>query len=207
MSAEKKREEEDEKQNEQKYSKARKKNTSYTESDIQVLEHIDAIRTRPGMYIGDTSTKGLHHLINEVVDNAVDEHIAGNCFNITIRLNPDDSVSISDDGAGIPVGMHEIGKPAVEVVFTVLHSGAKFGSASSPYKATGGLHGVGVTAVNAVSEWMDVEVYREGKIHEIKFSRGRVTEPLKVIGETDRTGTKVTFKPDPELFTETTFNY
>ena len=190
------------------YKKPKSKaSTTYGADAIQVLESIEAIRTRPGMYIGDTSAKGLHHLINEVVDNSVDEHVAGNCSKIIIRFEPDDSVTIIDDGIGIPVDMHKSGKPAIEVVFTKLHAGAKFGDENSPYKATGGLHGVGVTAVNAVSEWLNVKVYRDGEIHEIEFSRGFVTEPLRKIGDTDRSGTTVTFKPDPQLFSVLVFDY
>ncbi len=191
-----------------KYDKTKKKSSaSYGADAIQVLESIEAIRTRPGMYIGDTSSKGLHHLINEVVDNSVDEHVAGNCDNIIIRFEPDDSVTIIDDGIGIPVDMHKSGKLAIEVVFTKLHAGAKFGDENSPYKATGGLHGVGVTAVNAVSEWLNVKVYRDGVINEMEFSRGFVTVPLKKVGETDRTGTTVTFKPDPQIFSVLEFDF
>ncbi|MCC7144937.1 MAG: DNA topoisomerase (ATP-hydrolyzing) subunit B [Phycisphaeraceae bacterium] len=183
----------------------------YTEANIKVLEGLDAVRLRPGMYIGDTTTRGLHHLVYEIVDNAIDEHMAGRCFSIFIKLNADGSLSVLDDGSGIPVGPYQHdnptlnGRPTVEIVMTVLHAGGKFDHDS--YKVSGGLHGVGASVVNALSEWLEVEVARHGKLHTMSFERGVVSEELHVIGERAKTGTKVTFKPDPELFPDTQFRY
>ena len=185
-------------------------NEHYDASDIQVLEGLEAVRKRPGMYIGSTSEKGLHHLVWEIVDNAIDEALAGYCDDIEIIVNKDGSVTVKDDGRGIPVEIHpKTGLSTVETVYTVLHAGGKFGGGG--YKVSGGLHGVGASVVNALSKWVEVTVYKEGKVHYIKFANGGHTvEPLKVIGKCseDRTGTTVTFMPDDEIFKETTtFNY
>ena len=180
--------------------------TEYDASEIQVLEGLEAVRKRPGMYIGSTSVSGLHHLVYEIVDNAIDEALAGYCTDILVQINEGDSITVVDNGRGIPVDIQaQTGKPALEVVYTVLHAGGKFGGGG--YKVSGGLHGVGASVVNALSEWLTVQVHRDGKIHEMKFSRGHVTQEMTVIGTTDHTGTTVTFKPDPEMFDETVYNY
>lgn len=179
---------------------------TYNENQIQILEGLQAVRKRPGMYIGSTSTKGLHHLVYEIVDNAVDEALAGYCSTIEVTIHPDNTISVLDNGRGIPVGIHpQKGISTVEVVFTILHAGGKFGGGG--YKVSGGLHGVGASVVNALSEWLTVEVYTEGKIHQEKFARGEVTQPLTVIGNTDKVGTFVHFKPDDEIFEDVTFDY
>ena len=180
----------------------------YGADQIQILEGLEAVRKRPGMYIGSTSVRGLHHLVYEIVDNSVDEALAGYCDEIQVDINPDNSVTVSDNGRGIPVGInHKAGLPAVEVVFTVLHAGGKFGGGG--YKVSGGLHGVGASVVNALSEWLEVEIYHEGKIYKQRYERGKVSYKLTVTGEceADRTGTKVTFLPDKEIFEETVFDY
>lgn len=174
--------------------------TGYGAQDIQVLEGLEAVRKRPGMYIGDTSSRGLHHLVYEVVDNSIDEALAGFCTHIEVTIHQDNSVTVVDDGRGIPVDMHKTGRPAIEVVLTVLHAGGKFGGGG--YTISGGLHGVGVSVVNALSEKMDVQVQRGGQTHEIAFARGHISEPLHSYGHVETTGTKVTFLPDKEIFTE-----
>ncbi|MBQ8830313.1 MAG: DNA topoisomerase (ATP-hydrolyzing) subunit B [Oscillospiraceae bacterium] len=178
----------------------------YDASQIQVLEGLEAVRMRPGMYIGSTSASGLHHLVYEIVDNSIDEALAGYCTEITVTIDEGDVISVTDNGRGIPVDIQaQTGKSALEVVFTVLHAGGKFGGGG--YKVSGGLHGVGASVVNALSEWLVVHVHKDGKIHEMKFSRGDITQGITVIGETERTGTTVTFKPDPLMFDETVYNY
>ena len=180
----------------------------YGADQIQILEGLEAVRKRPGMYIGSTSARGLHHLVYEIVDNAVDEALAGFCDTIFVSINEDNSVTVIDNGRGIPVGLnHKAGLPAVEVVFTILHAGGKFGGGG--YKVSGGLHGVGASVVNALSQWLEVEIYNEGKIYKQRYERGKVVQKLNVIGECepDKTGTKVTFLPDDEIFEETIFDY
>ena len=177
----------------------------YGAEQIQILEGLEAVRMRPGMYIGSTSERGLHHLVYEVVDNSIDEALAGYCDHIDVTIHKDNSITVVDNGRGIPVDMHESGKPAVEVVLTVLHAGGKFGG--DGYKVSGGLHGVGVSVVNALSTSMEVQVKRDGKIYEIAFKRGVTTKPLTVVGTTAETGTRVHFVPDPEIFSVTTYSY
>ena len=178
----------------------------YGGSEIQVLEGLEAVRKRPGMYIGSTSESGLHHLVYEIVDNAIDEALAGFCDEITVTINDGDTITVTDNGRGIPVDTQpQTGRPALEVVFTVLHAGGKFGGGG--YKVSGGLHGVGASVVNALSEWLEVQVHKDGKIYEMKFARGAITQEMKIVGETDRTGSVITFKPDPEMFDTITFSY
>jgi DNA gyrase subunit B len=178
----------------------------YNASQIQVLEGLEAVRKRPGMYIGSTSATGLHHLVYEIVDNAIDEALAGYCTEITVVIGEGDSITVMDNGRGIPVDIQEqTGKSALEVVYTILHAGGKFGGGG--YKVSGGLHGVGASVVNALSEWLTVKVHKNGNIYEMRFSRGSIAQELTVIGETDRTGTTVSFKPDPEIFEELAFDY
>ena len=180
--------------------------TEYDASEIQVLEGLEAVRKRPGMYIGSTSSSGLHHLVYEIVDNAIDEALAGYCTDITVTINPGDTITVTDNGRGIPVDIQpQTGRPALEVVYTVLHAGGKFGGGG--YKVSGGLHGVGASVVNALSEWLEVQVYKNGHIYEMKFSRGDITQEMKIIGDTDRTGTTVTFKPDPDVFDTLVYDY
>ena len=175
----------------------------YGASEIQVLEGLEAVRKRPGMYIGSTSSSGLHHLVYEIVDNAIDEALAGYCTEIQVGIEPGNIIRVVDNGRGIPVDIQkQTGKPALEVVFTILHAGGKFGGGG--YKVSGGLHGVGASVVNALSQWLEVRVHKDGQIYEMKFARGQVTQPMQVVGQTDRTGTEVVFQPDPEMFTETT---
>ncbi len=179
---------------------------NYSADQIQILEGLEAVRKRPGMYIGSTSSKGLHHLVYEIVDNAVDEALAGYCDTITVTVNKDNSVTVVDNGRGIPVDIQEkAGRPAVEVVFTILHAGGKFGGGG--YKVSGGLHGVGASVVNALSEWLEVVVYKEGKKYKQRYERGKVIEDLQMIGDTQKRGTKVTFKPDALIFEETVFDF
>ena len=178
----------------------------YGGSEIQVLEGLEAVRKRPGMYIGSTSESGLHHLVYEIVDNSIDEALAGYCDEITVTIGDGDVITVVDNGRGIPVDIQpQTGLPALEVVFTILHAGGKFGGGG--YKVSGGLHGVGASVVNALSEWLTVRVHKDGKIYEMKFSRGKVTQPMQVVGDTDRHGTEVTFKPDPEMFEVTEYSY
>ncbi len=178
----------------------------YDASQIQVLEGLEAVRKRPGMYIGSTSASGLHHLVYEIVDNAIDEALAGFCRHIEVTINPGNTITVADDGRGIPVDIQpQTGRPALEVVYTVLHAGGKFGG--SGYKVSGGLHGVGASVVNALSEWLEVEVSRDGHVYQMKFSRGEITQEMKIIGTTDRHGTRVTFKPDPQMFETLEYDY
>ncbi|SCZ76670.1 DNA topoisomerase (ATP-hydrolyzing) subunit B [Acidaminobacter hydrogenoformans] len=178
----------------------------YNAEQIQVLEGLEPVRKRPGMYIGTTSLRGLHHLVYEIVDNSIDEALAGYCSHIDVVIGADNTIMVSDNGRGMPVDMHtKSNKPAVEVIHTVLHAGGKFGGGG--YKVSGGLHGVGASVVNALSEWMIVEVKRNGKIYKIEFSRGKTTSELSIIGETDETGSKTTFKPDDIIFDETVFDF
>ena len=180
--------------------------TEYDASEIQVLEGLEAVRKRPGMYIGSTSSSGLHHLVYEIVDNAIDEALAGYCTDITVTINESNTITVTDNGRGIPVDIQpQTGRPALEVVYTVLHAGGKFGGGG--YKVSGGLHGVGASVVNALSEWLVVRVYKNGHIYEMKFSRGDITQEMKIVGDTDRTGTTVTFKPDPEMFDTLVYDY
>ena len=180
--------------------------TEYDASEIQVLEGLEAVRKRPGMYIGSTSASGLHHLVYEIVDNAIDEALAGYCTDITVTINEGNTITVTDNGRGIPVDIQkQTGRPALEVVFTVLHAGGKFGGGG--YKVSGGLHGVGASVVNALSEWLTVQVHKDGKIHEMRFSRGAITQEITVVGDTDRTGTTVTFKPDGQMFDTLEYDY
>ena len=178
----------------------------YGGSEIQVLEGLEAVRKRPGMYIGSTSESGLHHLVYEIVDNSIDEALAGHCTDITVTINPGNTITVTDNGRGIPVDIQpQTGKPALEVVFTILHAGGKFGGGG--YKVSGGLHGVGASVVNALSEWLEVQVHKNGEIYEMRFARGKITQEMKVVGKTDHTGTTVTFKPDPEMFDTLEYSY
>ena len=178
----------------------------YGAEQIQVLEGLEAVRKRPGMYIGSTSSSGLHHLVYEIVDNSIDEALAGYCKHITVTINPGNSITVTDDGRGIPVDIQaQTGKPALEVVFTVLHAGGKFGGGG--YKVSGGLHGVGASVVNALSQWLKVRVYKNGNIYEMKFARGNITQEMTIVGKTDKTGTEVTFQPDPEMFDSLEYDY
>ena len=178
----------------------------YGAEQIQVLEGLEAVRKRPGMYIGSTSSSGLHHLVYEIVDNAIDEALAGYCKHITVTINPGNSITVTDDGRGSPVDIQpQTGRPALEVVYTVLHAGGKFGGGG--YKVSGGLHGVGASVVNALSQWLRVRVHKNGSIYEMKFSRGQITQEMKIVGKTDKTGTEVTFQPDPEMFDTLVYDY
>ena len=178
----------------------------YNAAEIQVLEGLEAVRKRPGMYIGSTSASGLHHLVYEIVDNSIDEALAGYCTDINVTINDGNTITVSDNGRGIPVDIQaQTGRPALEVVFTVLHAGGKFGGGG--YKVSGGLHGVGASVVNALSEWLTVQVHKDGKIYEMRFSRGHITQEMRTVGETDHTGTTVTFKPDPEMFDTLDYEY
>ena len=178
----------------------------YGAEQIQVLEGLEAVRKRPGMYIGSTSSSGLHHLVYEIVDNSIDEALAGYCKHITVTINEGNSITVTDDGRGIPVDIQQqTGKPALEVVFTVLHAGGKFGGGG--YKVSGGLHGVGASVVNALSQWLIARVHKNGNIYEMKFSRGHITQEMRIVGTTDKTGTEVTFQPDPEMFDTVVYEY
>ena len=187
-------------------SEETKVTNEYGAEQIQVLEGLEAVRKRPGMYIGSTSSSGLHHLVYEIVDNSIDEALAGYCKHITVTINPGNSITVTDDGRGIPVDVQaQTGRPALEVVFTVLHAGGKFGGGG--YKVSGGLHGVGASVVNALSQWLRVRVHKEGSIYEMKFARGHITQEMTVVGKTDKTGTEVTFQPDPEMFDDVVYSY
>ncbi len=178
----------------------------YGGEQIQVLEGLEAVRKRPGMYIGSTSSSGLHHLVYEIVDNSIDEALAGYCDHIQVTINPGNSITVTDNGRGIPVDIQpQTGKPALEVVFTVLHAGGKFGGGG--YKVSGGLHGVGASVVNALSQSLTARVFKNGNIYEMKFARGHITQEMKIVGKTDKTGTQVTFQPDPEMFDEVVYSY
>ena len=178
----------------------------YGAEQIQVLEGLEAVRKRPGMYIGSTSSSGLHHLVYEIVDNAIDEALAGYCKHITVTINPGNSITVTDDGRGIPVDIQpQTGRPALEVVYTVLHAGGKFGGGG--YKVSGGLHGVGASVVNALSQWLQVRVFKNGNIYQMRFARGHITQEMVIVGKTDKTGTEVTFQPDPEMFDTCVYDY
>ena len=180
----------------------------YGADQIQILEGLEAVRKRPGMYIGSTSTRGLHHLVYEIVDNSVDEALAGFCDTIHVIINKNNSITVIDNGRGIPVGInHKAGIPAVEVVFTILHAGGKFGGGG--YKVSGGLHGVGASVVNALSHWLEVEIFNEGKIYKQRYEKGQAIYSLKIVGEceVEKTGTKVTFLPDDTIFEDTIFDF
>ena len=182
--------------------------SEYSADQIQILEGLEAVRKRPGMYIGSTSSRGLHHLVYEIVDNSVDEALAGYCDTIDVQINSDNSITVTDNGRGIPIDIQKkAGLPAVEVVFTILHAGGKFGGGG--YKVSGGLHGVGASVVNALSDWLEVEICKEGKVYKQRYERGKVCYPLKVIGDCDpeKHGTKVTFLPDKTIFEETVYDY
>ena len=181
-------------------------NGEYGADQIQILEGLEAVRKRPGMYIGSTSVRGLHHLVYEIVDNSVDEALAGYCTEIEVSINEDNSICVKDNGRGIPVGINKkAGLPAVEVVFTILHAGGKFGGGG--YKVSGGLHGVGASVVNALSEWLEVTIHKDGKMYRQRYERGKVMYPLKVVGDTTKRGTEVVFLPDKEIFEETVFDF
>ena len=187
-------------------SEETKVSQEYGAEQIQVLEGLEAVRKRPGMYIGSTSSSGLHHLVYEIVDNAIDEALAGYCKHITVTINPGNSITVTDDGRGIPVDIQpQTGRPALEVVYTVLHAGGKFGGGG--YKVSGGLHGVGASVVNALSQWLRVRVHKNGQIYEMKFSRGNITQEMTIVGTTEKTGTEVTFQPDPEMFDTLEYDY
>ncbi len=180
--------------------------TEYGAEQIQVLEGLEAVRKRPGMYIGSTSASGLHHLVYEIVDNAIDEALAGYCKHITVTINQGNSITVTDDGRGIPVDIQaQTGRPALEVVYTVLHAGGKFGGGG--YKVSGGLHGVGASVVNALSQWLQVRVFKNGNIYQMRFARGSITQEMTIVGKTDKTGTEVTFQPDPEMFDTLEYEY
>ncbi len=184
------------------------KNNNYGGDSIQILEGLEAVRKRPGMYIGSTSSRGLHHLVYEIVDNSVDEALAGYCTEIDVQINGDNSITVTDNGRGVPVEINsKTGRPAVEVVYTVLHAGGKFGGGG--YKVSGGPHGVGASVVNALSVWLEVKVYKDGKIYMQRYERGKIMYDLKVVGECspERTGTEVTFLPDGNIFEETVYDY
>ncbi len=187
-------------------SEETKVTNEYGAEQIQVLEGLEAVRKRPGMYIGSTSSSGLHHLVYEIVDNSIDEALAGYCKHITVTINPGNSITVTDDGRGIPVDIQaQTGRPALEVVFTVLHAGGKFGGGG--YKVSGGLHGVGASVVNALSQWLRVRVHKEGNIYEMKFARGHITQEMTIVGKTEKNGTEVTFQPDPEMFDDVIYSY